>query len=364
MPHRLLFLHGRRVTVPQANYGCMRQVAWAPYSISCTLPRSTHRWAGLEGLAPLPSGEPSSLGTRGREFSCLVATGHRSRRGSRRHVCGLPTPSVLATASCDRVERALVARRTPSSSKSSKKTTKKKTAKKKTTKKKTAKKKTAKKKTTKKTAKKTAAKKTAAKKTAAKKTAAKKTAKKTAAKKTAAKKTAAKKTAAKLVTPSAVPPREAEEILTRLQFLARVEDDASEESAKLLSRLEQVATARELASMFGMLASEAPHGIHWSVFFIAEGFDDAYLSALLDVLPDLSQRAPTWAETAVIRILNTRGHEDDCTQTFGKLVRQKPAAIRNSMKALLERLLQDESAALSPDQQESIVASLKHAGGA
>ena len=59
--------------------------------------------------------------------------------------------------------------------------------------------------------------------------------------------------------------------------------------------------------MFGALDDDDPHGVLWSVFYLLEGFDDDYLVGLIAALPELSQRAPRWAETAVLRIVNTRG---------------------------------------------------------
>ena len=81
--------------------------------------------------------------------------------------------------------------------------------------------------------------------------------------------------------------------------------------------------------------------------------DDAYLAALLDALPGLYQRAPRWAETAVIRILNTRGEPEDCTQTFLQLAGERTKTLRRLIVRILKGVAR-EPEELAPGQAELI----------
>jgi hypothetical protein len=115
-----------------------------------------------------------------------------------------------------------------------------------------------------------------------------------------------------------------------------------------------MASGALLPAMFGVLEDEDPHGILWSVFYIIEGLDDdVYLPALMSSLPGLWQRAPRWAETAVIRILNTRGEADDCVDTFIEVARAHPPDEQAVLIEILHSLTQDAEA-LAPAQSETI----------
>ncbi len=219
---------------------------------------------------------------------------------------------------------------------------------------------------TKTAAKKTAAKKTAAAKTAATKTAATKTAAtKTAATKSAAKKTAATKTAA--TKPAAAKPAAAKtaatskapslrrvatrragpapidtlgasDVLARIVLFARSEEDLGEEMPRLIERLEQTADASLVPAMIGALDDDDPHGALWSVFYLLESFDDDYLAGLIAALPELADRSPRWAETAVLRIVNTHGEPEDCTDAFVAIAQRQRPPSRKRTSALLARM--------------------------
>jgi hypothetical protein len=230
--------------------------------------------------------------------------------------------------------------------------------KKKATKKKVAKKAAAKKKTTKKKV----AKKKVTKKKVAKKTTKKAVAKKAAAKKKVTKKTVSKKTAA-APKPSAAETA-AHELLTALSNAAAT--PAGEELAgdpqTLIDQLEKLATPDLLPELLGALEDEDPYGILWSVFYLAESMDDAYLAALLDALPGLRTRAPRWAETAVVRIWNTHGESDDCTGTFLQLAKDAPAQTREAILAVADTIAADIDD-LVPEQRAAMAALVRGLDG-
>src|SRR5688500_5145420 len=96
-------------------------------------------------------------------------------------------------------------------------------------------------------------------------------------------------------------------------------DPGTEVLDALIDRLRAHADASILPAIFGLLDDDDASGLLWPVFYVAEDQGDAYLSALLNALPHLSERAPGWAEIAVLRILNTRGEPEDCTASFDAL---------------------------------------------
>jgi len=224
-------------------------------------------------------------------------------------------------------------------------------------------------------AKKPAAKKPAAtKKSAAKKPAAtKKPAAKTpaATKKPAAKKPVAKKPAAKtrVAEPESTPKRKIggerkraapsidtlgpTEVLGRIALHARAEGEPGDELPVLLARLQEVATAALVPAMFGVLEDDDPHGVLWSVFYLLEGFDDTYLAGLVDALPALRERAPGWADTALLRIINTRGEPEDCIGAFVALAKRRRAPARKELVTALRELAGGDEP-LAPIQKRAI----------
>jgi hypothetical protein len=153
---------------------------------------------------------------------------------------------------------------------------------------------------------------------------------------------------------------DAREIVASVAASARLGEPAELESQ--LERLGALATPALLPDLFGALEDDDPAGVLWSLFYLAEGMDDAYLGALLDALPGLHQRAPRWAETAVIRILNTRGEPEDCTATFLDLAGTRPAVLRR----LLVRIATDIAAEpdeLAPGQLETLAEAIAALGG-
>ena len=129
-----------------------------------------------------------------------------------------------------------------------------------------------------------------------------------------------------------------------------------------LHRLEAIATPELLPDLLGALEDDDPAGVLWSLFYVAESMDDAYLGALLDALPGLHRRAPRWAETALIRILNTRGEPEDCTPEFLELAATRSATLRK----LLVRIATDIAAEpdeLAPGQLEALREAVGAFGG-
>lgn len=121
-------------------------------------------------------------------------------------------------------------------------------------------------------------------------------------------------------------------------LFARSDEDLGDEVPRLVERLQQTADPTLIPAMFGALDDDDPHGVLWSVFYMLESFDDDYLAGLLEALPELSQRAPTWAETAVLRIVNTRGEPEDCTGTFVALAKRAKATSRKRTANMLARM--------------------------
>ena len=118
--------------------------------------------------------------------------------------------------------------------------------------------------------------------------------------------------------------------------------------------IERGADTSLLPRMFGLLEDDDPYGLLWSVFYVMEGMDDAYLEQLVTVLPALDERAPGWAETAVLRIINTRGETEDCTESFEAFVRATDDDTRGVIKGVLVRLLDSDDVGLSRPQRDSL----------
>lgn len=79
--------------------------------------------------------------------------------------------------------------------------------------------------------------------------------------------------------------------------------------------------------------------------------EDAYFAALLDAMPRLSEQAPEWAFSALMRLLNTREHADDSAFRFEAAARQAPASIREAVAELLLENVED----LPEDQATMVV---------
>ncbi|MBK8237006.1 MAG: hypothetical protein KBB21_29745 [Nannocystaceae bacterium] len=122
-------------------------------------------------------------------------------------------------------------------------------------------------------------------------------------------------------------------MLARISLFSRSEEDLGDELPRLVARLEEVVERSLMPAMFGVLDDDDPHGALWSVFYLLEGLDDDYLDGLLDALPGLLQHAPGWAQTAILRIVNTAGEPEDCTNTLIALARRRRAATRKQLAA-------------------------------
>jgi hypothetical protein len=150
-------------------------------------------------------------------------------------------------------------------------------------------------------------------------------------------------------------------LLDRLRKVAQFGGDALEELPRLIEQLEQIDDPAVMPRLLGLLEDNDPYGIYWNVLYVLEKFDDAYLRALLDGVEALYARAPQWAYTCVIRILNTRGDEDDCTAAFEKLVQASPPTTRTLAVQILRELSADPDT--DTDQKANIARTLTAVGG-
>lgn len=131
----------------------------------------------------------------------------------------------------------------------------------------------------------------------------------------------------------------AEEALAMIALWRHTGEDPGAELEAVAASLDVGATPEHLPALFGLLEDSDPHGVLWPVLYVAEDQGDAYLTGLVEALPGLAVRAPTWAETAVLRILNTRGEPDDCTEVFEAAVRAATEGTRQVVVEMLDRLV-------------------------
>lgn len=106
------------------------------------------------------------------------------------------------------------------------------------------------------------------------------------------------------------------EVLDRLDSFLRFGDQSEEDVHDWVEDLEAAAGPDDLPRLFAVLRDEDASGVLWDILYIAEGMDDDYLRVLVEQLPALWSRAPQWAITAVLRILNTSGEDEDCVADF------------------------------------------------
>lgn len=151
-------------------------------------------------------------------------------------------------------------------------------------------------------------------------------------------------------------------LLDRIHQIAQFGSEIAvrEELPPLVELLEQIEDPAALPRLLDLLEDTDPHGVYWNVLYVLEKFD-VYLRVLLDGLPALYHRAPEWAYTCVIRILRTRGDEDDCTAAFEQLICAGPADTR----ALMVRILRELSAHpdTDEDQRQNIARTIAAIGG-
>jgi len=149
-------------------------------------------------------------------------------------------------------------------------------------------------------------------------------------------------------------------LLDRLRKVAQFGGDALEELPRLIEQLEQIDDPAVMPRLLGLLEDNDPYGIYWNVLYVLEKFDDAYLRALLDGVEALYARAPQWTYTCVIRILNTRGDEDDCTAAFERMVQASPS------RALVVQILRElaNDADTDAEQKANIARTITAVGGA
>ncbi|MEM6291617.1 MAG: hypothetical protein AAGA54_10140, partial [Myxococcota bacterium] len=177
----------------------------------------------------------------------------------------------------------------------------------------------------------------------------------------AKKKTAAKKPPAKPVTKDVA---DAHAILAELSNAAATPpgEALAVDPQALVAQLEAVASPALLPDLLGALEDEDPYGILWSVFYLAENMDDAYLQALLDAMPGLHARAPRWAETALIRIWNTHDEPDDCTPAFLAQMKTADASVRAAVLEVTGGIARDLDD-LVPKQRAALAVLVDALGG-
>nr|WP_293262779.1 hypothetical protein [Nannocystis sp.] len=150
-------------------------------------------------------------------------------------------------------------------------------------------------------------------------------------------------------------------LLDRLRKAAQFGGDALEDLPRLIEQLEQIDDPAVMPRLLGLLEDNDPYGIYWNVLYVLEKFDDSYLKALLGSIEALHARAPQWAYTCVIRILNTRGDEDDCTAAFERLVNDGSAETRALVLKVLRELSADPDT--DQDQKQNIARTITAIGG-
>ena len=133
----------------------------------------------------------------------------------------------------------------------------------------------------------------------------------------------------------------AAEALATIALWRRTGEDPGEELEVVAASLEVGATPEHLPALFALLEDSDPFGVLWPVLYVAEDQGDDYLLALVEALPGLAVRAPQWAQTAVLRILNTRGEPEDCTEAFEAAVRAAGEESRQVVVDMLDQLLDE-----------------------
>jgi hypothetical protein len=154
--------------------------------------------------------------------------------------------------------------------------------------------------------------------------------------------------------PTPIEQLDATTVLGRIVLAARAEEELDDDLPRLLDRLEATLDPSLVPSLFGALDDDDPHGVLWSVFYLLEGLDDDYLRGLVTALPELVARAPRWAETAVLRIVNTRGEPEDCIDALVAVAREQKAPARKRLVAVLEKLTRGLDG-LHPSQKKTLV---------
>lgn len=150
-------------------------------------------------------------------------------------------------------------------------------------------------------------------------------------------------------------------LLDRLKKAAQYGGDALEDLPRLIEQLEQIDDPAVMPRLLGLLEDNDPYGIYWNVLYVLEKFDDDYLKALLGSIEALHARAPQWAYTCIIRILNTRGDEDDCTAAFERLLNDGSTETRILVLKVLRELSADPDT--DHDQKQNIARTITAIGG-
>lgn len=142
-------------------------------------------------------------------------------------------------------------------------------------------------------------------------------------------------------------------ILDRLATFLRYGEQREEEVQSWLEKLEEAAGPDDLPRLFALLDDDDASGVLWDVLYIAEGLDDAYLRVLVEQLPALWARAPQWAITAVLRVLNTAGEEEDCVPRFVDLARGYPPA-HAALRELAGQLEEEDEELVQEEQRQAV----------
>ena len=109
-------------------------------------------------------------------------------------------------------------------------------------------------------------------------------------------------------------------------------------SEHLIAKLQQLHDADQIPALFKLFASEEdPFGLRSSIILTLEAFpEDDYYTGLIEALPQLAKHCPTWGFVMLLRLVNTRGYQDDAWKRFVATLVQHPPRIRKIVQTVLE----------------------------
>ena len=136
-------------------------------------------------------------------------------------------------------------------------------------------------------------------------------------------------------------------------------DTSPDDLRALTDQIAERARPEDLPALFGFLAEDLVPDVNMSILLAMEGMDEPYIEALARSLADLDEQAPTWALTAVLRVANTRGTDDDCTPKFIEALREAPSENRSALGRMATRLDRDPEADALTMQRRNLRAVLR-----
>ncbi|MBK8260596.1 MAG: hypothetical protein IPK80_04575 [Nannocystis sp.] len=165
--------------------------------------------------------------------------------------------------------------------------------------------------------------------------------------------------------PAALSADSARSVIDRIRQAAHFGDDSLDELPRLLAQIEGVKDPAILPELLNLFEDNDPYGIYWNILYVLENFpDEHYLGSLLAALPALYARAPVWAITCLLRVLNTRGDPDDCTLTFERIVKDASPDLLELVVEILRTMLSDPDEDLDDAQISSAELMLTSLSGA